>query len=552
MQSRSFPVGLRITEMVGVDMKFFKRCFLGICIIALLLQTVVSAFNVEKVIGIDINSETFCNAFIRAADKVFYSDIYNKTLKSKTLELEEKVTDHTGAIVWSDNKAITINAKSRILEAVVPEVNNNGLYTLEMTLKQNGTVCDVFNGEFTVTEGKRTTDDVGVCTHLYLYGDKKIVSLLKNLGFSMIRDEAMWDFVENSRGQYKIPDRVQSYVEYANQKNLDILMPLTYGNHLYMSNTSQMPYTDEQINAYVNYCKFVVSHFRDEVKYFEIWNEPNITAFNPENRTAADYTKLLKAAYEGIKSVNPNAVVIGGVCATPDNVHEYYESLNSVGAYNYMDAISIHLYSCFGTNPIGEGNREFEWVVNMLEKYNKPIWVSEVGYYSSPKFSEEEQAAYEARTAVLYKANGKIDKVFFYDLQDDGNDASNAEHNFGMITSDLRAKPNFASVAAAVHFTGNAEIKETKQANEYSLFKFRNDTENEDIYALWTKGGRSINANITYGNAFEAELSGNNLNITLPQTDKNLYYADCFGKETQVQNGYNFTLDYKPAYIICR
>ena len=83
-----------------------------------------------------------------------------------------------------------------------------------------------------------------------------------------------------------------------------------------------------------------------------------------------------------------------------------------------MDAISIHLYSCFGTNPIGEGNREFEWVVNMLEKYNKPIWVSEVGYYSSPKFSEEEQAAYEARTAVLYKANGKIDKVFFYDLQE--------------------------------------------------------------------------------------------------------------------------------------
>ncbi len=43
-----------------------------------------------------------------------------------------------------------------------------------MTLKQNGTVCDVFNGEFTVTEGKRTTDDAGVCTHLYLYGDKKL------------------------------------------------------------------------------------------------------------------------------------------------------------------------------------------------------------------------------------------------------------------------------------------------------------------------------------------------------------------------------------------
>ena len=56
-----------------------------------------------------------------------------------------------------------------------------------------------------------------------------------------------------------------------------------------------MPYTDEQINAYVNYCKFVVSHFRDEVKYFEIWNEPNITAFNPENPNSGRLYEITKS-----------------------------------------------------------------------------------------------------------------------------------------------------------------------------------------------------------------------------------------------------------------
>ena len=81
-------------------MRNLKRCFLGLCIMALLLPTAVSAFNIEKVIGIDVNSETFCNAFIKSDDKIFYSDIYNKTSKSKNLELEEKVIDHTGAIVW--------------------------------------------------------------------------------------------------------------------------------------------------------------------------------------------------------------------------------------------------------------------------------------------------------------------------------------------------------------------------------------------------------------------------------------------------------------------
>ena len=78
--------------------------------------------------------------------------------------------------MWSDNKAITINAKSRILEAVVPEVNNNGLYTLEMTLKQNGTVCDVFNGEFTVTEGKRTNSMTSEYAHIHIFTEIKKLS----------------------------------------------------------------------------------------------------------------------------------------------------------------------------------------------------------------------------------------------------------------------------------------------------------------------------------------------------------------------------------------
>ena len=55
MQSRSFPAGLRITEMVGVAMRNLKRWFFGLCIMALLLPTAVSAFNIEKVIGINRN-----------------------------------------------------------------------------------------------------------------------------------------------------------------------------------------------------------------------------------------------------------------------------------------------------------------------------------------------------------------------------------------------------------------------------------------------------------------------------------------------------------------
>ena len=97
---------------------------------------------------------------------MFYSDIYNKTDVKKSLTLEEKVTDHTGEVVWTADKSFEINARTRILEAVVPKADNNGLYTLSMTLKESGAVRDSFTGQFVVTEGTRKASDIGACTHL--------------------------------------------------------------------------------------------------------------------------------------------------------------------------------------------------------------------------------------------------------------------------------------------------------------------------------------------------------------------------------------------------
>lgn len=519
----------------------------------------------ERLVGIYINSETFCNAFKRAEDKVFYSDIYNKTDVKKSLTLEEKVTDHTGEVVWTADKSFEINARTRILEAVVPKADNNGLYTLSMTLKESGAVRDSFTGQFVVTEGTRKASDIGACTHLQFSGSTQQLGLFENLGFNVVRDEALWQFVEQKKGVYSIPKRVQNYIDYACGRQYEILMPLTYGNTLYMDPTdnthTKMPKTDDEIAAYAKYCGFMAKELKGKVKYFEVWNEPNIKEFNYNELPAADYAKVLKAAYNAIKSANSEAVVIGGVCAftTDSLIRQYYADLNSAGAFDFMDAVSIHPYACAGAK-IGEGGNDFKWITGVLKQYNKPIWVTEVGYYSSPtaaggkpSYSEEEQAAYDARTVVLYRESGGVERLVLYDLQDDGANKTLPGDNFGKITVDFRAKPDFAAVAAAVHFVGNSKIKETKDNDSYSLFEFEN-TKNtaEKVYVLWTKENKNIDVNINSGSAFSAGMSGNTLSITVDGSGKSVYYADCYGKETSIKDGYSFKADYKPSYIVCR
>ena len=56
------------------------------------------------------------------------------------------------------------------------------------------------------------------------------------------------------------------------------------------------------------------------VRYFQIWNEPNLTTYlNPQPQIAAVYTDLLNAAYGAIKAINPdNQVLTAGTAPYGD------------------------------------------------------------------------------------------------------------------------------------------------------------------------------------------------------------------------------------------
>ena len=92
-----------------------------------------------------------------------------------------------------------------------------GLYNLNITVKNGSTVVGEKSFPFaksTVAENLNRT--FGSCVHLTRYADADIVlSMMKNSGLGLVRDDFNWDKYEKSRGVYKLDERQVSTLEKA-------------------------------------------------------------------------------------------------------------------------------------------------------------------------------------------------------------------------------------------------------------------------------------------------------------------------------------------------
>jgi hypothetical protein len=90
------------------------------------------------------------------------------------------------------------------------------------------------------------------------------------------------------------------------------------------------PTTDGQIEAFLKYTRFMVAHFRDRVKYWEFWNEPNVGYWQPTPdilygtekeqhvAKARQYGRLLARFADAVHETDPEAKVMSAGTAGSD------------------------------------------------------------------------------------------------------------------------------------------------------------------------------------------------------------------------------------------
>jgi len=151
-----------------------------------------------------------------------------------------------------------------------------------------------------------------------------------------------------------------------------------------------------------------------DIPAWEICNEPDQTYYI----TPQTYMTYLQQAYTIIKAANPNALIIGPAVGCSSSGAQYLSTIKSLGAFNYLDAISVHYYVTLGYTDLQS--------IKSVVAGAKPIWITETGYPSTTSGGEAAQNSY-VRTYLNPKSgilgsDPSIQVITYYDLNnaDDG------------------------------------------------------------------------------------------------------------------------------------
>ena len=134
------------------------------------------------------------------------------------------------------------------------------------------------------------------------------------------------------------------------------------------------------------YCRRVADHWKKDIQYWEVTNEPNLKKVSPQA-----YVALLKHASEGVRAGNPSGRVVGLGGATPVG-SSWIPATIRAGAAKHCDAISFHgygssTYSCAaGPETLMKAVDRIRAVLAEVGSPDMPLWNSEAGTWCRTAF----------------------------------------------------------------------------------------------------------------------------------------------------------------------
>jgi hypothetical protein len=274
------------------------------------------------------------------------------------------------------------------------------------------------------------------------------VGMLREAGVQWTREEFFWHQLQpqpggpfqwngDGSGLYDY-DRAVAAQAGAGLQILGLLDYAPAWNH------GRNPPLDEWIQDWGNYVYQVVARYgrgNGPIKYWEIWNEQNLTVSGYETGLyeIKDYARVLNVARSAAKAADPNAVIVlGGLASvwsyppspTTYDYFDYLDELGKLGAWNDFDIMAIHPYRL--DPPEGAPWRrdhqqtfptELGRIDELMLRYGaKPLWLTELGWATDRgRFgvSEDQQAQFLARTYIMAIAHPSVEKIFWYDFRND-------------------------------------------------------------------------------------------------------------------------------------
>jgi hypothetical protein len=168
------------------------------------------------------------------------------------------------------------------------------------------------------------------------------------------------------------------------------------------------------------------------IKYWEIWNEPDLRqGWNPPdhpahqfNGTAADAVRLLQVAYAAVKAADPGATVVGPASAqTPGDAPNAnwflwnWSDFVNAGGLAYVDVVSFHHYYTGYDYDTGGGLDALLAQVD-AHRGGKPVWITEMGWAGDPAAGSLLKARSFVRSMAIAWSRPFVGRYFWYSFHE--------------------------------------------------------------------------------------------------------------------------------------
>jgi hypothetical protein len=222
------------------------------------------------------------------------------------------------------------------------------------------------------------TSPYGVCAHVSRHGDHELAArqfqLMRQAGIRWARTDFDWTTVqqrENGPWDFSMFDDT---VRMAEEAGITLLPILAY-------DVRWATPAYQHLDAWRQYVRQTVGRYQHRLRYWEVWNEPDLVQFWKETPNPANYTTLLKATYQEIKKINPDLqVLLGGLSGIP---YEYIDGIYKAGGKDCFDIMAVHPYRYPETPEAHSLKDDLDKLRKLMAEYgdaDKPIWITEIGW----------------------------------------------------------------------------------------------------------------------------------------------------------------------------
>lgn len=248
------------------------------------------------------------------------------------------------------------------------------------------------------------------------------VKMAADAGYRFLRQEFAWEDIEiHGKGDFEDRrheparsswDKYDQIVDLAEKYGMELIVRIsnppgwTRAQGEGENNVDTFAPPDD-VQDFAAFVAAVVERYKGRVKYYQLWNEPNIypewgsAAIDPEA-----YVELLKAGATAARAVDPNVVIIAGALASTINLQPgdpppgnslsdllFLQRMYNAGAAPYFDVMAMQGYGLYSgptdqrMHPRVINISRHQFVRDLMVKNGdaeKPIWIAEMNWNAAP------------------------------------------------------------------------------------------------------------------------------------------------------------------------